>query len=264
MHPATMRPMVLAAAAMVLLAAAARAHMPYVLPALFDAGNRDHVLVQASFTEDAFVPDIAMRDAPFHFIGPDGAAGAVGPVSYLRDLSVFEADLKAEGTYRLTSGQGFGRKGRMYRVGDQWKMGGEGRQLPADAAPVEVQSLTLAEAYVTRGKRSDRALAPRGTALEIQALTHPNSIASDADAVFLVLFDGKPLPDRDVTVFRGAGIHDGRKVAAQAKTDAAGRFTFRPGDAGTYLILVRHRAEAPAGAETLYRSYTYTLAFDAT
>jgi hypothetical protein len=50
---------------------------------------------------------------------------------------------------------------------------------------------------------------------------------------------------------------------AQVKSDASGRFGIRPEDAGSYLILVRHRAAAPAGAETPYRSYTYTLAFDA-
>ncbi|BBK31797.1 putative GH25 family protein [Stella humosa] len=260
--PSICRPAALAAAAL-LLASGVQAHMPYVLPSIFDVGQRGHILVQASFTEDAFVPDIAMRDAPFHLIAPDGQQGAVGPVSYLRDVSVFEADLKAEGTYRLTSGQRLGRKGRMYKDGDQWKMGGEGGRTPAGVELVEVQSTTLAEAYVTRGRPSDAALKPYGVALEIQALTHPNGLSVGADATFRVLFDGAPLAGLEVTVFRSAGVYDGRKVAAKATTDAGGGFAFRPEGAGTYLVLVRHRAAAPAGAETPYRSYTYTLAFDA-
>jgi hypothetical protein len=40
--------------------------------------------------------------------------------------------------------------------------------------------------------------------------------------------------------------------------------TLTPPDAGTYLVLIRHRTEAPAGSETPYRSYTYTLTFLAT
>ena len=104
---------------------------------------------------------------------------------------------------------------------------------------------------------------PIGTALEIQPLTHPAEIAAGSDARFRLLFDGKPLADTEVTLFRAAGNYDGRKIAATARSDAQGNFTLRPGDAGLYLVLVRHRTAAPAGSETPYRSYTYTLAFDA-
>ncbi len=254
--------------ALLLLAggSAAHAHMPYVLPTLFDVGKGDHVTVESAFAEDAFLPEVAMRDAPFHLVGPDGKDLPTGTVTHLRDLSIFEANLPADGTYRVTTGQRFGRKGKMTRVGDAWVMrgeGGEGREPKPGAAEVEVQSMTLAEAYVTRGGTTDGALRPRGEALEIQPVTHPNAISAGSDATFVLLYNGKPLADAEVTLFRSAGYYDGRKVAGQTKSDAAGRFTVKPGDAGTYLILVRHRGEAPAGAETPYRSYTYTLAFDA-
>ncbi|WP_164236219.1 DUF4198 domain-containing protein, partial [Stenotrophomonas maltophilia] len=78
----------------------------------------------------------------------------------------------------------------------------------------------------------------------------PAEIAAGSDAKFRLLFDGKPLADAEVTLFRAAGNYDGRKIAAQARSDAQGNFTLRPGDAGIYLILVRHRTEAPAGSET--------------
>ncbi len=260
-----MNSVALAAMAMAVFGgAAASAHMPYVLPTSFDVGKGDHVTVESSFAEDAFVPEVAMRDAPFHLLGPDGARGDVGPVTYLRDLSIFEADLKRDGTYRITTGQRAGRKGTMYREGEKWVVRGEGGgAVPNGVTLVEVQSMTLADAYVTRGQPTQAALKPIGAALEIQAVTHPNSISAGAAASFVLLFDGKPLADADVTLFRSAGVHDGRKVAAQTKSDNAGRFTLKPDDAGTYLILVRHRSAAPAGAETPWRSYTYTLAFDA-
>lgn len=244
-------------------AGTASAHMPYVLPTTFDVGKGDHITVESSFAEDAFHPEVAMRDAPFHLIAPDGSEAPVGPVTYLRDLSIFEADTKADGTYRVTTGQRFGRKSKMFQKEGAWVMRGEGGEPPAGAAEVEVQSATLAEAYVTRGQPSQAALKPTGKALEIQAITHPSGITAGGDAAFAVLFDGKPLAGAEITLFRSAGYWDGRKIAAQVKADAAGRFTLRPEDAGTYLILVRHRAAAPAGAETPWRSYTYTLAFDA-
>lgn len=244
-------------------AAMAQAHMPYVLPTQFDIGKSDHITVQSAFAEDAFLPEVAMRDAPFHLVGPDGNPLPTGPVTHLRDLSVFEADTKIDGTYRVTTGQRAGRKGKMFKVGDKWEIRGEGGAPPANAQQVDVQSMTLAEAYVTRGRPTDGALKPTGQALEIQPVTHPNGIAAGSDASFILLFDGKPLAGADITLFRSAGAYDGRKVAAQIKSDASGRFSIRPEDAGAYLILVRHRAAAPIGSETPYRSYTYTLAFDA-
>ncbi|MEG3085967.1 DUF4198 domain-containing protein [Sphingomonas sp. PB4P5] len=253
----------LGCAALIGATTAASAHMPYVLPTAFDVGTRDHVTVQSAFGEDAFEPDVAMRDAPFALQLPDGSAGQIGPITYLRDLSIFEAELKAPGTYRITTGQRLGRMGQMFKVGTAWVLRGEDGNPPADATPVAVQSTTLAEAYVTRGKPTNAALAPRGQALEIHAVTHPSDITSGSAANFVLLFDGKPLAGSDVTLFRAAGAHDGRKVAAQTKSDAAGRFALTPDDAGQYLILVRHRTTAPAGAATPYRSYTYTLAFDA-
>lgn len=239
------------------------AHMPYVLPTLFDVGKGDHITVEAAFGEDAFHPEIAMKDAPFHLVAPDGTPSPAGPITYLRDLSVFEADTKVDGTYRVTSGQRFGRKGKMFRDGDKWVMRGEGADPRPGTQEVEVQSATLAEAYVTRGQATQGALKPTGQALEIQPVTHPNAIAAGSSAAFVLLFDGKPLANADITLFRSAGYYDGRKVAAQVRSDASGRFTLTPQDAGTYLILVRHRGASPAGAETPFRSYTYTLAFDA-
>lgn len=244
-------------------AGGAGAHMPYVLPTNFDIEKADHVTVQSSFTEDAFIPEVAMRDAPFHLIGPDGAKLPTGTVTYLRDLSIFEADTKVDGTYRITTGQRAGRKGKMFKDGDKWVVRGEGAAPKPGVQEVEVQSMTLADAYVTRGKPTTAAITSRRDALEIQPVTHPNGITAGSDAKFVALFDGKPLANSEITLFRSAGVYDGRKVAAQVKSDAAGNFTLHPDDAGTYLILVRHRAAAPAGSETPYRSYTYTLAFDA-
>ncbi|WP_232495583.1 DUF4198 domain-containing protein [Novosphingobium kaempferiae] len=245
------------------MGATAWAHMPYVLPTQFDVGKADHITVQSSFAEDAFVPEVAMRDAPFHVVGPDGQPHEVQPVTHLRDLSVFEANIPSDGTWRVTTGQRAGRKGKMFKRGEEWVMRGEGGEAPAGAEMVDVQSMTLAEAYVTRGAPSETALKPTGKALEIAAKSHPNGIAAGSPASFAVLFDGKPLAGAEITVFRSAGYYDGRKIAAEVKTGKDGGFSVTPPDAGTYLVLVRHRGAAPAGSETPYRSYTYTLVFDA-
>ncbi len=151
----------------------------------------------------------------------------------------------------------------MFRQGDKWEMRAEGGEPPANAQMVDVQSMTLADAYVTRGQPTDAALRTIGKALEIQAFAHPDGIVAGSDASFALLFGGKPLASVDITLFRAAGLYDRRKVVAQIKSGADSRFTLKSDDAGVYIILVRHRRVAPAGSEAPYRSYTYTLTFDA-
>ena len=243
----------------------ALAHMPYMLPNMFELTDRDHVTVQASFAEDPFLAEVVMKSEAWHTRGPDGAVTPIKDVAYLRDMSVFEAQVPAKGTYRISSGERFGRKGKMYRAADgQWVIS-EGKDKPAGTELVDVQSMTLAEVYVTRGGPSKDALAPTGKSLELRPITHPSEIFAAQPAQFELLFEGKPVSGAHVEVFRSAGVYDGKKqVGGQITTDAAGKFAITPPDAGTYLALIRYRTEAPAGAETPYRSYSYTLTFEAT
>jgi uncharacterized GH25 family protein len=244
---------------------AALAHMPYLLPNMFDAGKRDHVTVEASFAEDAFVPEVVMQSAPFHVQGPRGDAPITSVVN-LRDLAVFEAALPSDGTYRISSGERLGRRSKMYKgPTGQWLMGGEGGGAPPkDATMVEVQSVTVADVYVTRGAPSKEALATTGKGLELRTGAHPNELFAAQPVEFRLTFDGRPLEGATVDLFRSAGVYDGKKAAGQGKTDAAGKVALTPPDAGTYLALIRYRTTSPAKAETPYRSYSYTLAFEAT
>lgn len=240
----------------------AQAHSPYLRPNVFDATGRDHVTVEASFTEDVFAAEVVMRSDAFHIVGPNGDR-PVGQVTYLRDLAVFEADLPVDGTYRLSSGARTGRTAQMYQSADGvWKMvGEEDGPPPPGAALVDVQSITVADVYVTRGVPDDAALQPSGQGLELKPLTHPSDIVAGEDASFQLLMDGQPLAQVPVTVFREAGRWDGRKVEADLTTDAQGRFTVRVSDPGAYMTLIRHRTEAPAGSPTPWRSYSHTLTF---
>lgn len=254
---------IVAAITMAMSAVVAQAHMPYILPGLFDAGDRQSVAIEAAFTEDAFRPDIAMKDAPFEVTGPDGKTLPLPTPTIFDSMTVTEASLPTDGVYRLSSGQRLGRMGRMYEEDDIWKMVGEEGQAPAGAKLVDVQSTTLADAYVLRGKPgATGALAPRGKALEIHPLSDPTAFATDAPITFELLYAGKGVPDAPITLFREAGFYDGKRTVVDGRTDSAGRIQLSVTDAGRYLLLARHRIDAPQGATAPYYSYTVTLAFE--
>jgi len=239
-----------------------QAHSPYLLPNAFDVVERKHVTVEASFTETFFVPDVAMKADDYHVIGPDGAKQSLTPV-YTQDLAVIEAPTLAQGTYRISTGQRSGRTAKaIYRDGD-WEFIEPGKAVAASDRVYDVKSITTADVYVSRGKPSDVALAPRNRGLEFRSVTHPNSLFVGAEAKFEVLYDGKPLAHHAVSVHAGDERYSNRKIYAETKTDAAGIFTVKLDRPGLYLAMTRHRL-LPASKDEPATSHTYSVTFEAT
>jgi uncharacterized GH25 family protein len=260
----TLRNAALTSFIMALTAGNALAHVPYVRPNVMDATARDHVTVEASFTEDVFAAEIVMRSDAWHVVGPNGDT-AITAVTYLRDLAVFEAATPVDGTYRISSGPRSGRMGQMYKAADgDWRMvGEEDGPAPAGAEIVPVQSITTADAYVTRGAPTPQALTPSGHGLEVVPLIQPADILAGEDLPLQLLFDGKPLAKTPIVVYREAGLYDGRKIETELTSDADGKVAIRVRDPGAYMTLVRYRTEAPAGSDIRFRSYSHSLTFAA-
>ena len=246
-------------------AAPALAHSPYLLPNGFALEGQDHVTVEAAFSEHVFVPAIAMQSDLFHVVGPDGQSTPVKPVM-LRDLAVLEVPTPAQGTYRISSGDRQGRVAKAALIDGTWEFIDPRRPLPAGVVPVDMQSVTKAEAYVTRGAPTQAALAPTGKGIEYRAITHPDAIKAGKPAEFQLLFDGKPLANADVEV-EEARAGDVENVRLPLITsDAQGRFTITAPRPGLYFAMTRHRVApsgAGAGAEPA-RSYTYALSYSVT
>ena len=259
-----LRASVLAGAALICLGAslAVQAHSPYLLPNAFDLVDRKHVTVEASFTETFFVPDVAMKADDYHVIAPDGSRRSLNPI-YTQDLAIVEAPTLEPGTYRVSTGQRSGRTSKaIYRNGD-YEFVEPDESAPAGVRVYDVKSITTADVFVTRGKPNDAALAPRNKGLEFRPLTHPSSVFVGADASFEVLFDGKPLANQPVAVHFGDERYSGKKIYAELRTDAAGRFTFKPKQPGLYLAMSRYRL-LPAKDGEPGTSHTYSVTFEAT
>lgn len=253
---------VLALSAVVFAVGTAQAHSPYLLPNLFDLGKRDHVTVQGSFTEQFFSPDVAMKSDDYHVVTPTGAKVPLTPV-YTRDLTIVEADTKEAGTYRISTGKRGGRTAKAAWIDGDWKFLGPKEEAPAGSKAYDVTSITMAEVYVTQGKPTEQALAPRNTGLEYRALSHPNSAFVGSEVKFEVLFDGKPLAGHTVSVYGGKALAADQKPFAEVTTDQEGRFSFKPSEPGAYLAMSRHRP-TPAKDSQQGVSYTYSVVLEAT
>ncbi|WP_297506553.1 DUF4198 domain-containing protein [uncultured Caulobacter sp.] len=237
---------------------AAQAHSPYLLPTVFDVTDRKVVTVQGAFTEDFFTPEVVMKSDGYAVIGPDGARAPLRP-TYLSEVAVFEAPVDKPGTYRITTGQRAGRTAKAALVNGEWKFF-EVDKAPPDA--VDMQSLTLAEVYVTQGAPSDAALAPIGKGLEFHPITHPSKIVAGRDAVFEVLFDGKPLAHQPVTLSAAVDPYaDAKPAPSTVASDVRGRFTIKVDRPGAYHLQTRYRV-APAGAGQPGQSFTYALTIE--
>lgn len=245
-----------------LFAGASAAHSPYLLPNYFDLGKRDHVSVQASFTENYLVPDVVMKSDDFHAVLPDGSKTALVPV-YSQDLAVLDVATVADGTYRLSSGlrSGNTRKAALLPDGE-WKFLRDGDTPPAGGKVHEVLSLTRADVYVSRGTPTDKALAPGGKGLEFHMLTHPNKLLAGGGVKLRVLVDGKPAAGVRITVQK-ASLDSAQVAPLEVTSDAEGNAVLPLATAGIYHAMARHRFVV-AGAEAKAQSHTYALTLEVT
>ena len=135
-----------------------------------------------------------------------------------------------------------------------------GEVLPPETPTTTLQSVTLAETYVTRGGPTRGAVDRNIGRLSIRPVTHPNQILVNQPFQIQILFDGQPLANTALVVY-AAGEPE-TDLDRFAPTDASGTATVTLDQSGQYILAARHRANAPAGAAAAIQSYTTTLTFD--
>lgn len=244
-----------------LLGAAAQAHSPYMLPSAFDVSDRKVVTVQGAFTEAFFSPEVVMKSDAYAVVGPDGRRAPLTP-TYLRELALVEVPTETAGTYRITTGQRLGRTAKAALIKGEWVFLEDPAAAPTGAQVIDMTSITTADVYVTKGAPNGAAVAAIGKGLEFVAVTHPSSIFTGQDAVFEVLFDGKPVASQDITLHAGGDRYADVKTPPKAlKSDARGRFAVKVERSGVYQIQARYRVAPTAGGQA-GQSHTYALTFE--
>jgi len=223
------------------------------------------VTLDASFAEKFFVPEVAFANSIYRVTQPNGIKTTPEIMSQLKSRVVVEHKLQEDGTYRFSTGKRLGRVFKVYELdGKRHSMENPAESIPKGAKLVSFfQSLTLAETYVSKGAPNDVAFSAYNTGLEFIPVSHPNEIFVGESFEFTSLFDGKAIGDLKVSVFLAKDQFTDEKPTLELMSNARGKLSFTPKEAGTYLLLARHRSDAPASSAAPKISNTYTLVIEA-
>ena len=165
----------------------------------------------------------------------ESANGATG-----KFRSVFDVELKQEGTYRIAMlNQGLFASWDENGKPRRWRGGAEtfATEVPKDAPNLQVtQSIGRVETFVTRGAPNTTALKSTGAGIELVAKTHPNDLFAGETAEFALMIDGKPAAGLDIEIVRGATRYRNAQEEIKVTTGADGSFRVTWPQAGMYWL----------------------------
>jgi uncharacterized GH25 family protein len=243
-----------------LLAAAspAAAYTAFILPASFNPDDGE-VSVRAGYANTFFTSAVGLP-ADMKLLYPDGFEGTFSRVQVANATTELEGDLTQWGTYRITTGEMRGEVATLVAENGTWRPLAEGETPPADAETSSIQTVTLADAYMSRGAPNRRVVDQTIGALALAPITHPNEVLVSHGFQVELRFNGQPFPNMPIVLYDSGDIDTDQSV--YYVTDAQGRVTIPFTQTGRYVIAARHRAEAPDDAGVDVRSYVTTLTFN--
>ncbi|THF56868.1 DUF4198 domain-containing protein [Pseudothauera rhizosphaerae] len=255
----------LAALALALGAPLAQAHEVWLLPSSTVLSKAGYITVDGAVSNDLFYFNhrpLMVRDNLF-ITAPDGSA--VQPENLVQGQlrTVFDANLQADGTYRLAMVNS--------SLMASWKEGTETKRwrgpkadlaskVPADAAELVVrEGVSRVETFVTVGKPS--AVKATGQGLELVPVTHPNDLYAGEAATLAFTVDGKPTAGVEATLIAGDTRYRDELGKVKLVTDAQGRFTHTFAEPGRYYLTAMI-AGPSSGDQKIERRLSYTATLE--
>ena len=244
---------------------AAQAHRAWLAPtATVLSGNDAWVGFDAGMSNIVFNADhAAMRLSGLEITAPDGTKLQAQNSAQGRYRSMFDVELKQEGTYRIANvAQGFM---AMYEQGGERKRfrGSEAEfatGIPADATNVQAsRTYSRTESFVTLGNPNTTALAATNQGLELVPVSHPNDAAEGEASTFKLLLNGQPAANVDVTIARGGQRYRTASEEVTTKTAADGTFSVTWAASGLHWIGASVRSEGANGQPGTNASYNGTI-----
>lgn len=257
-------PEMLTAGAAILLGPAlpAAAHAGFLMPVLDDTGTSGEIILMATFSDSFPVEAIGLKSDHWTIVSPDGTRQDYDRIAETDTRSLLQATLTRDGTYRFSTGERLGRKGEAARVdGKLVRLGRDGmakESLPEGTEILTAQTATVSDLYVAKGDPGAPPEVSIGR-LEIRPATNPAGVLAGETMVATILFDGAPLAGVPVTYMTPTNSGEEGADDETLMTGPDGRVALSLESAGPHLLMIRHLADAPDGAETDVRSYTTVL-----
>lgn len=276
--------------------ASAHTASPYILPDVFDTSSANSVSFQSAITlEKFFVPSFNFKTS-YVVSTPSGQQQTLDAAAALKKFNVAEFDLNEDGTYRIRTQNATGNPNKYALVEGRWLRVRANRmpmqnqankpaeankaeqrpapannnqpprfvsedQLPKNAQVLEVTNHLIAESFVTKGKPSAiPAVTNKG--FEVKLLTHPGELYAGESLKAQVLFNGKPVPNLELDVFKGADSYDlnAQREQPHVKTNSKGEAEVKFEKTGIYLITTTYPEATPdATKKPASDIYTYGL-----
>lgn len=271
---------------------------PFLLPEVFDS-KADNVSFQSGITvEKFFVPSRNFK-TDYQVTTPEGKTETIKAAAELKKFNIAEVNLTTDGTYRLRTQNATGNPTKYALIDGRWlrvrpqrpananPMPPQGNnaeqkapqapanqpprfiaedQIPANAKTAQTINTYIAESFITKGKPSAvPAVSNKG--FELKFLTHPNELFAGESFKAQVLMDGKPVPNLEVDVFKGASSYqpNAKRDQPHVKTDAKGEVEVKFNEAGIYLITTAYpEANTDNTKPPIAQSYTYSVTVEVT
>jgi hypothetical protein len=251
----------LAAALFAAAVTPASAYTSYLKPEQFWV-TESEVDVEGSYATQFFTPSIALG-ASLTVLNPAGERISADRIAVTPGgTTELQADLPRGGTYRVSTGEVSGQVANLVGGADgQWRVLGAGETPPEGAQTTTLQTVTVADTYVTRGTPTNEVFAQTIGRLAIRPITHPNQVLASQGFEIELLFDGQPMANSAIVIY-AAGDPE-TKLDRYVVSNEQGHATFTFDAPGQYIIAARHRADMPAGSPAAVGSYTTTLTFEA-
>ncbi len=236
------RTLTLSLALAALLPLSAFAHKAWLQPSeTVIAGANPWITVDAAVSNDLFYFNhVPLRLDNLVITAPDGSKAEPQNSATGKYRSVFDVELKQQGTYRIaTVNSGLSGSWEVDGKPKRWRGTPEtfATQVPKDAKNLQVsQSVGRVETFVTNGSPNDTALKPTGEGIELVPVTHPNDLFAGEEATFKLHIDGKPAAGLEIEITRGGTRYRNAQEEIKVKTDADGKFSVTWPEAGMYWL----------------------------
>ncbi|ENW92631.1 DUF4198 domain-containing protein [Acinetobacter dispersus] len=271
---------------------------PFILPEVFDS-KADNVSFQSGITvEKFFVPSRNFK-TDYQVTTPEGKTEIIKAAAELKKFNIAEVNLTTDGTYRLRTQNATGNPTKYALIDGRWlrvrpqrpananPMPPQGNnaeqkapqapanqpprfiaedQIPANAKTAQTINTYIAESFITKGKPS-AVPAVTNKGFEFKFITHPNELYAGESFKAQVLMDGKPVPNLEVDVFKGASSYqpNAKRDQPHVKTNAKGEVEVKFSEAGIYLITTAYpEANTDNTKQPIAQSYTYSVTVEVT